>query len=100
MLLQAALLRIGKLEARVTSIENGIAGSRRKRGPEAVDLARQLGLPGELFWEPGYTSERRELAFALRTHDWAARDIAGVLGCTERTVERYFSCRDKKAGAR
>jgi len=91
MLLAAALHRIEKLEARVAMIEAGSRyGCLVDEARLARDVANELKLPGTVFVDRRLHAARRRLATALRAKEMTHRGIAGVLGCTERTIERYF----------
>lgn len=93
-ILPAVVHRLGALEMRVDRLE----GVHRKYQAqetvrqEAIKVARDLGYPATVL-EAGSCSRyhRRRLAEALRRREWTYQQIAHVMNCSERTIERYFS---------
>lgn len=76
---------LGRLSARLVRRE--LAAGRTR---EVRDLVRELRLPADAL-EQGRAEHRRRLAEALRGKRWSYQQIAFALGCSERTVERYFA---------
>lgn len=83
--------RVETLESRVLSLECRRAeASRDDLVGEAVRVAEKLKIGGAVFWEPARREDRQRLARELESREWTWRQIAGVLGCTEKTVQRLL----------
>lgn len=93
-ILPAVVHRLGALEARVDRLE-GVHHKYQADDlirQEAVNVARELGYPPTVL-NAGSCSRyhRRRLAEALRRRQWTYQQIAHVMNCSERTIERYFA---------
>lgn len=91
-ILAAVLHRLGQAEARIAKLEAAeVRGDDwRDIEREARRVAGRVGLSLDVVTK-GPADQRKHLACALRIEGWSYQKIAHVMGCSERTIERYFA---------
>jgi|ERR1043166_2238855 DNA-binding NarL/FixJ family response regulator len=84
--------RVEALESMLRLVQGSGADAR-----EAGRMVLEVGFPVEILHLPSRVDERRTVALRLRERGWSQARIARVMGCCEKTVERW--CENANPGS-